>query len=368
MERVDVAVIGAGAVGCAIARELLKNNPLIRIAVLEKNDGPGLETSQFNSGVVHSGLHLHPNSLKARFAKEGSEALIRYCREKNLPHRKSGMLITASWQTPLQAIGNIRDLINLYKRGRGQKLKIKTILTPWGIKKIEPNVKALAAVYVPNVYIIDSIRYVRSLFDDACRAGTEFHFGHKVTAIENCSDYYNVCCGEKAFAAETVINAAGLYADEIAALAGFNNYKILPYRGEYYEVLDAPREFIKTLVYPAYRPGQAGLGIHLTPKLDGRLLVGPNARRVENKNDYATDKTPEGVFREALATFCPSLKDAKLKWAYSGIRAKLEGNEPDFIIQVDRKKPRMINLVGIESPGLTASLAIARYVINLCKS
>lgn len=368
MERVDVVIIGAGAVGCAIACEFLKKSPALHIAVLEKNDGPGLETSQFNSGVIHSGLHLHPDSLKARFAKEGSQALIRYCQEKNLPYRESGMLIAASWQTPVQAIGNLRDLMNLYKRGRSQQLKIKTILTPWGIKKIEPNVSALAAVYVPNVYIIDSIKYVRSLFDDASQAGTEFHFGHKVTVIENCSDYYNVCCGEKAFATETVINAAGLYADEIAALAGFNSYKILPYRGEYYEVLDAPREFIKTLVYPAYCPGQAGLGIHLTPKLDGRLLVGPNARKVENKNDYATDKTPENVFREALATFCPRLKDAKLEWAYSGIRAKLEGHEPDFIIRMDNKKPGMINLIGIESPGLTASLAIARYVINLCKS
>jgi glycerol-3-phosphate dehydrogenase len=363
--RKNVVIIGAGAVGCAIAREFLKNNPSLHIAVLEKNNGPGLETSQFNSGVVHSGLHLHPDSLKARFAKEGSKALVRYCEEKNLPHRKSGMLITASWQTPTQAIGNLYDLINLYKRGRSQQLKIKTFLTPWGIRKIEPNINALAAIYVPNVYIIDSVKYVRSLFDDARQAGAEFYFNHQVAAIENYADHYDIYCGEKTFSAETVVNAAGLYADEIAAMAGFRNYKIIPYRGEYYEVLDVPKEFIKTLVYPAYRPGQAGLGIHLTPKLDGRLLVGPNARRVENKSDYTTDKTSEDIFRKALATFCPALKNAKLEWAYSGIRAKIEGREPDFIIRVDSKKPKMINLIGIESPGLTASLAIANYVVNL---
>jgi L-2-hydroxyglutarate oxidase LhgO len=167
-----------------------------------------------------------------------------------------------------------------------------------------------------------------------------------------------------------VINAAGLYADDIAALALHDKrYTIRPLRGEYYELITPEKKnLIGRLVYPALPPHATGKGIHFSPRPNGQMFVGPNEVAVQHKTDYTTRKTPPGVFIEALQKFFPALEECDLQWAYSGIRPCVmsgDGCKSDFIVSVDRQAPPLINLVGIESPGLSAALALARHVADL---
>ena len=372
MNRYDVCIVGAGVVGCAIARELgsrRRATPL-RIVVLEQHDQPGMETSGRNSGVLHSGIHEQSSSLKGRLAREGSALAVSYALERGIPLLRTGMVIAIAWEDVRRGLW--RD-ISMLRRLWVNAWKSKTrvlFVTPSGLRTWEPHLHACCGIIIPSVSVIDSLAFVQTLKSDAEAAGVEFLFNNRVTGIEATATEYLVTAERLTVRAACVINAAGLHADEVAALPPHNkNYTIHPLRGEYYEVVAADKKgLIGRLVYPALPPQATGKGIHFGPRPNGQLFVGPNEVAIRDKTDYASGRTPPGVFVEAVRKFLPILDERDLRWAYSGIRPRVlavDGRKSDFVVAVDFEDPPFINLVGIESPGLSAALALARHVAGL---
>jgi L-2-hydroxyglutarate oxidase LhgO len=245
-----------------------------------------------------------------------------------------------------------------------------SFVTSSGLRVLEPNIRASCGIVIPSVCVIDSLALVQSLQNDSAANGVEFAFHNRVMAIEDEGPAYVVTTDRQKIRAACLINAAGLHADDIAALAlSSKKYSIRPLRGEYYEVITAAKKrLITRLVYPALPPNATGKGIHFSPRPNGQLFVGPNELAVQDKTDYLSQKTPAGVFLEALRKFVPDIEESDLRWAYSGIRPCVmigPQKKSDFIVSVDSHTPLLINLVGIESPGLSAALALARHVSDL---
>lgn len=372
MDRYDVCIVGAGVVGCAIAREFMarpRSGP-IRLLVLEQHEHPGEETSGRNSGVLHSGIHEAPFSLKARLAHEGCRLAAAYAMQRGIPLLRTGMLIVVSkadvrrglWRE----ISTLRRLwVNVWRTNTRVRF-----MTPSALRAWEPQVHASCGIAIPEVSVIDAQALVQSLKSESEAAGAEFAFGNRVMAIEEAGGSYHVFTDRQQIRAACLINAAGLYADEIATLALHHHiYTIHPLRGEYYEVVTPEKTGrIGRPVYPALPPGAVGKGIHVSPRPDGRLYIGPNEVPVQDKTDYTSHKTPPELFIGAVTQFFPALDERGLRWAYAGIRPRVELNgrsKGDFIVSVDREDPLLVNLIGIESPGLSAAMALARHVCNL---
>lgn len=372
MNSYDIGILGAGVVGCAIARELAQQSrhTALRIVVLDKHAGAGEETSRRNSGVLHSGIHEAPTSLKARLAREGSALAVAYALERKLPLLQTGMLIAISGQDIRRGLWReVLSLQRLWLNARRTKTRVSFVMAS-GLRALEPHLRAFCGIVIPSVSVIDSPAFVRSLRVDAESAGADFAFNNQVVRIETHTSGYMVTTDRQTIRAACVINAAGLHADDMAALAiGHRKYVISPVRGEYYEIVTAEKKnLITRLVYPALPRHAVGKGIHFSPRPNGQMFVGPNAVPIDDKTDYTSRKTPPGVFLEALRKFLPSLEERDLSWAYSGIRPRVAaggGNEHDFVIAMDREDPPLVNLIGIESPGLSAALAIARHVVKL---
>lgn len=374
-EEADVLIVGAGVVGCAVARTLAFCFPDKVIAVLEKNTECGMETSGRNSGVLHSGLHHPPDSLRAKLARRGHEMARNYAKNKKLPLLECGMIIAVSWKSVWDGLyKEWRDLWRLMRQGKTQKIDFE-FLTPLGLKILEPNLHALSGIFIPGVSVVDPTAFVRSLQKDAAEFGVKFYFGEPANSILQNKNYHLVWTPRRCFKTRTIVNCAGLYADRIAMLSeGFSDhhdaplYKVEPWRGEYYEVIGPKKDLTRRLIYPAMPANSPGKGIHFGPRPDGRLFLGPNARLVPHRECYEEDKTPSDVFLSAARRFFPQLRESDLRWSHSGIRPKihLPGNrEADFVIRAGRDKPPIINLIGIESPGLAASMAIAEYVAEI---
>ena len=372
MNTYDVCIVGAGVVGCAIARELgrrRRDSPL-RIVVLEQHERVGEETSRRNSGVLHSGIHEKPFSLKARLAREGSALAISYAVERGIPLLRTGMVIAISREDVRRGLWReVSSLRRLWFNAWKTKTRV-TFVTPVGLRAWEPNLRACCGIVIPSVSVIDPLAFVQSLRTDSEATGAEFAFNNRVIGIEADATAYLVTTDRQRIRTACLINAAGLHADDVATLALHKRkYTICPLRGEYYEVVTPEKKgLIGRLVYPALPPQATGKGIHFSPRPNGQLFVGPNAVAVTDKTDYTSRKTPPGLFVEALQKFLPALEERDLRWAYSGIRPCViaaDGGKSDFIVSVDREAPPLINLVGIESPGLSAALALARYVGDL---
>ncbi len=372
MNTYDVCIMGAGVVGCAIARELMGRHwdkPL-RIIVVEQHDRVAAETSGRNSGVLHSGIHEQPGSLKGRLAREGSELAVAYAVEQGIPLLRTGMVIAISWEDIRRGLWReVATLRRLLVNARKTRIRI-SFVTPSGLRALEPNLRSCCGIVLPDVSVIDSLAFVESLRTDSEASGVEFVFNNRVVGIDEDAADYIVTTDRQKVRAACLINAAGLYSDDIAALAlRHKKYTIRPVRGEYYELVASEKKgLIGRLVYPALPAHATGKGIHFSPRPNGRLFVGPNEVVVQDKADYTSRKTPPGMFVEALQKFVPTLKESDLEWAYSGIRPCImagNGRKSDFIVAIDSESPLLINLVGIESPGLSAALALARHVVEM---
>lgn len=365
----DVVIIGAGIVGCTTALKIKENFPEKTVVVLEKNPGAFMETSLYNSGVIHSGVHQNPDHLKSELAIKGGPMLIDFCDKNNVPFRKTGMLIVVAFQDLSKLIVETKSLILLLKNCRKQKIKVK-FLTSFGIKKIEPNVKVAFGIFLPNIWIIDQASLGQKLTEVGVSNGILYSWNTKVEIIAKREKKYEIGTNKQTFEAETVINAAGVWSDEIATLAGFSNYKIYPFRGEYYEVIGEKKNLLdRTLLYPVLPPGSPVKGVHFTKTIDGRMLIGPNAKPWPSKKDNFSVQTAKWEFLNAARRFFPELTPYDLKWLKSGLRAKTNPmtGEDDFIIKKDAENPTFVNLIGIESPGFTSSFAIAEKVVELMK-
>ena len=347
-------------VGCAIARELSLRG--FRVIGFEKHPKPCQETSGLNSCVIHSGFHEKPGSLKATLAREGSRLLIQYAGQRDIRLLETGMLIAVPYGS-IQA-GLWRDasaLWDLWRQGRRQQISFDFVFTPRGIREIAP-VRALGGIFIPPVCVVDVKQLVGSLAEDARAAGAALIYGTEVIRISVEGAHYAVhLATRETISARILINSAGLKAHEVSEMAGGPKYKIEILRGDYYELAGGVNRWnIRTLVYPAMPPRSRSKGVHFGPRTDGRLFIGPSATP-------ADAPMPKEVFLESGRKFLPSLTDSDLQWAYSGLRPKHAGpnGASDFTIRLDRTNPPLINLIGIDSPGLSASLGIARHVSGM---
>ncbi len=362
MERVDCIVVGAGVVGLAIARAFaLKGREVI---VLERHQQFGSVTSSRNSEVIHAGIYYDPASLKARFCVEGRKLLYDYCAERGIAHRQLGKLIVAISPLEIPKLAKIQE--NAQKSG----VTDLTFLSRPAVSELEPAVNCVAGLLSPSTGIIDSHDFMLNLAGDAENAGATFVYGAKVESGEASKNGITLEVGGEepcSLAAATVINAAGLEAQNLArSITGYRSETVPQLhmaRGNYFSLTG--KSPFSHLVYPV--PADGGLGVHVTLDLTGRARFGPD---VEWTEEEIYDVAPERaeVFYKGIRRYWPDLPDDALQPDYSGIRPKLSGpGDPaaDFIIRDEAENGArgLINLFGIESPGLTASLALANHVV-----
>ena len=366
MDEVKITIIGAGVVGLAIAAELSREYD--DIVVLERHDKFGQETSSRNSEVIHSGIYYPPNSLKATLCVKGAQLLYKYCEKYSIPHSKLGKLIVATNESELT------DLQELYDTGILNGVEGLALIEKNEINEMDPNVNAIAALYSPNTGIIDSHSLMSRLYRFANASGVLFSFNTEVNFIEKQENAYviGIKNDNYKFISSVVINSAGLSADYVAGLAGIDidraDYRLSYYKGSYFSY--ARKSPIKMLVYPVPHKDLTGLGIHAILDLGGRLRFGPDSEHVDFI-DYKVDSNKIGIFYESVKKIIKGVDKEAFVPEMSGIRPKIRGEGiKDFVIkdEIDRGMGGFINLIGIESPGLTASLCIAKYVKNITKS
>jgi glycerol-3-phosphate dehydrogenase len=353
----DACIIGAGIVGCAIARELAQRG--LSVSVIEKHDSACKETSGLNSRVIHSGFHEVPGTLKAKLALEGSSEIGRYAEARGIPFLRTGMLIAVPHGSIRAGLWREADALwNLWRQGRRQNIPFQFLKTPASVRKIAP-VSALGGIYIPSVSVISLEAFVEALIADAKVAGAQFFFGNEVMGISVEQTNHDIHTSAGGVKTHVVINSAGLRAHEISRMAAGPTYEVEFIRGDYYELIGGiARWNIRTLVYPAMPARSRSKGIHFGPRTDGRLYLGPSATAL-------SDELPKQLFVAAARRFLPDIREDDLQWAYSGVRPKNLNGQSDFTIRLDRAVPPLVNLIGIDSPGLSASMAIARHVAEI---
>jgi len=370
MPDVEIAVIGAGVVGLAIASRLSANAAYGRVVVLEKNPTYGMETSSRNSEVIHAGIYYTPGSLKARLCVEGRDELYAIARQHNIPHRRITKIITATTQDELP------QLEAMFDNGTRNLVPLE-VLDAKATLALEPNIRTVGSIYSPLSGVISVHALMDYLYHTALNAGAIVQHRCKVVGIEPKSNAYTLTLNENgrtsAITCEKVINAAGLHADEVAAMVGIDvdaaGYRLSYAKGSYFSVVPSKARLISRLVYPL--PSNEGLGIHALVDLGGRLKFGPDLEYLSDRRlDYAVSEAKRKPFADAIRRIVPSIADEDIMPDMSGIRPKLQrkGEKPkDFVIVHERQRglEGFVNLIGIESPGLTASPAIARYVERL---
>jgi L-2-hydroxyglutarate oxidase LhgO len=366
---VDIAVIGAGVVGLAIAAELAQKEK--GIFVFEKNHTFGLETSSRNSEVIHAGIYYAEDTLKTRLCIEGNRQLYELCEKHGIAYKKTGKIVVAVDED------EVRVLEGLYEQGQRNGVEGLRLISRRELKRLEPHVEAIAALVAPTSGILDSHALMRLYYAQARERGAGFVFNTEVTGIEKVETGYAVKIrdreGDSSFITRILINSAGLNSDKIAAYAGIDlaqaNYRLHYCKGEYFSLSLKEGAPVGRLVYPV--PEQAGKGIHVTVALDGRVRLGPNTRYVDEV-DYTVDEAQRPAFYQSVSRFLPLIELEDLEPEFAGIRPKLQApgeDFRDFVIahEEGRGLPGLINLIGIESPGLTAAPAIARYVAAMVK-
>lgn len=364
MERIDCVVIGAGVVGLATARALAAQGR--EVVVLEAETGIGMGSSSRNSEVIHAGIYYPQGSLKARLCVAGKAMLYAFCEERGIAHRRCGKLIVATRQAQCAALQEIRQ------HAEANGVDDLRMLTSAEARRLEPDLSCEAALLSPSTGIIDSHAYLLTLQGDAEARGALFAFGSPVLGVELTADGLVLEVGgaqPSTCLARTVVNCAGLAAPALAAAIRGLPASYVPRayyaKGNYFGL--SGRAPFSRLIYPVPEPG--GLGVHLTLDLGGRARFGPDVEWVTTI-DYRVDPARAERFYDAIRAYWPALEDRALHADYAGIRPKIAGpGEPaaDFRIegpQVHGVKG-LVNLFGIESPGLTAALAIADHVAAL---
>ena len=353
-DKVGITIIGAGVVGLAIAAELSSKHK--DILVLEKNEKYGMETSSRNSEVIHAGLYYPPDSLKLRLCLEGNRLLYELCEKNKIKHRRYGKIVVA---TDEKEENEIQEIFENTKKNGVPEVILKTKAE---IATLEPNVSAWAGMYSGTTGVIDSHGLMGFFHDRAVAGGALFAFKNEVIAIGKIAGGYKLetASGEE-IESEIVINSAGLASDKMARLVGINTYRLYYCKGDYFSISGA-RGMLNRLVYPVPHEKGYGLGVHATLDLDGEIRLGPDATYVDEIS-YDIDKSKAEEFYQAAKKYLPWVEKDKLRPDTSGMRPKLQGPDDevkDFVIKEDL--PGFFNLVGIESPGLTASPAIAKLV------
>lgn len=365
MEAIDVAVIGAGVTGLAAARAIAGRG--LSACVLERHPRPGLDTSTHNSGVIHAGLYYPTGSLKARLCVQGARLLYAFCAEHHVPHARTGKLIVAN-RSSGAAVDEVDRLLALQALGTANGVEGLKMVDQAFIAAREPNVDAVAALYSPHSGIVDAEALVKTLLRLAEAAGVVFLPGTRLVGATTSGQGMVLDTGRETILAGQVVNAAGLYADEVSRLLGGEAFTIYPVRGEYAELTPSRRALVGSLVYPLPHADGHGLGVHLVRTMGGAVWLGPTAQYQERKDDYEGNRLPLEAFVEPARRLLRDITLADLRLSGSGIRPKLAAPGQvfaDFLIRRDRVNPAVVQASGIESPGLTACLAVGNLVAQI---
>lgn len=386
----DVTVVGGGIVGLATARALAVDHRL-RCLVLEAEDRLAFHQTGHNSGVVHSGLYYKPGSLKARLCAEGREAIFRLAEERGIAHERCGKVVVASTE------GELARLDELERRGRENGLTGIVRLDAQGLREHEPHAAGIAGLFVPETGIVDYLAVAEALATEIRAAGSEVRTGAAVTAIRRSGGAVEVEARGERIAAKFLVGCAGLASDRLARLAGLEpQVRIVPFRGDYYELLPDSRRLVRHLIYPVPDPDLPFLGVHFTRRVDGAIEAGPNAvlawkREGYSRSSFSLRDTASmlsfpgfwrmaphyagvgfaeyrrawsrGLFVRSLQKLVPAITAADVRPAGCGVRAQAMDRSgkllDDFAFAEDENQLHVLNA---PSPAATASLAIGKFL------
>ena len=349
--------------GCAIAAAAAAK--WSDVFLLEQMPRLGMGASSRNSGVIHSGLYYTPGSLKARMCVCGNRLTKEFCAAHGVPHRNTGKLVVAT------ANEQEATLAELMQRGKTNGVEGLRMIDAAAIRKREPHIAATAAIEVPSTGIVSSEELVKAYARIARERGADIVTRAKVGRLEERNGMMCVTSDAGEIEARCLVNSAGLFADEIAAMMGspMAKHRIYPVRGEYCEVVRSRQDLVRGLVYPLPHPEGLSLGVHLTKTLWDGVLVGPTAHYIAVKNDYESHRPTVEEFAQMAKPMLPEIRAEDLVPAYSGIRAKLAApgshHSTDFVIERDPQFANVVQLIGMESPALTSAGAIAEYVTGM---
>jgi len=351
----DVAIIGCGVSGANIARRLSAYN--ITTAILEKAADVSFGTSKANSGIIHGGFHHNKKYLKARLEMQGGLMFDQLRRELNFPFKRCGIIVAALHHDEMKVVEH------LYLQGVENEVIGIELCSRQRILELEPKLSAdtVGGLYAPGGGIIEPYRFVFALVESACKNGTELLTNFWVDRAKREGDYWCVCAKDgREIKARYVINAAGLFADEVSKIFSAEEYKIAARKGEYYLLDRLSKAYPSRVVFPV--PTAVSKGMLVIPTVEGTALVGPTADAVEDKDDFSTTAKRLDQILVSGKTMIPSLSQNDVITSFAGLRPCLD---EDFYIEASKKAPAFVQVAGIQSPGLTASPAIAEYVKNI---
>ena len=395
MSRPRHAVIGGGIVGAAVSRRLLQLRPDADVTLLEKESALAQHQTGHNSGVVHAGLYYTPGSLKAQLCRRGVSLLREYCVDAGLAYDECGKVLVALNDT------EERRLVDIMGRAKANGVPGARMLDATALREIEPHVRGVAGMHSPETAIVDYAAVARAFAHDATSAGADVRTGYEVTGLDERGPEVVVRSGDGAEDAfDHVIVCAGLHADRVAALAGDEaDPRIVPFRGEYYLLRPERRHLVRGLVYPVPDPRYPFLGVHITPRVDGEVMVGPNAVLALSREGYGWGRVSGRDLREALAwpgfrrfarhhwrtgatemlgslsrrafvsaarRYVPELTTADVVPGPRGVRAQALGRDGTLVD--DFRMTRRGNVLSVRnapSPAATSSLAIAEYIVDI---
>ncbi|WP_440008708.1 L-2-hydroxyglutarate oxidase [Halomicrococcus sp. SG-WS-1] len=393
MVRHDVAVVGGGCVGCSVAAHLVERSAL-DVCVLEKEHHLAVHQSGRNSGVLHPGFNYPPGSLKARFATEGTMRMKAFAADHDVPLDETGVVVVARNDAEVARLDDLKAQAD----ANGVETEV---IGAAELSEREPHADGRAALYCPEAASIDSQKYVYALASDAEDMGVDFYMGYEVEGLHRSGDGYLVETNKGRIEADYVVNAAGLHADTIAHDVGVGEeYQVVPFRGEYYELTPERRHLCESMIYPTPDPGLPFLGVHYTRRTDDKVIVGPNAvlafgREAYRNTDFDLSELAETLrygglwkllgspkmvrvalaelhksyrkraFVEAARRLVPEARGADFRRSYAGIRAQVVRDDGRLVKEpVFERGPDSLHVLNAVSPGLTSSLPFGEYLAD----
>ena len=362
MESYDVTIIGAGVVGCAVAREASRLS--LRIAVLEKELDVACGNSSRNTGMLHAGFTYAPGSLKAACAVEGNQEFDQVAEELDVPFKRTGKLVVGFDEK------DEANILKFKRIGEINGVKGMEMIDRKQMDAIDPNAGGSFAMYVPSSGILDPMQYTIALAENACKNGVSFRFGHRVERIDRLEDGWMIHTSQGDVKTKWVINCAGMYASQISAMLGYPDYPVRGFKGEYYVLDKKAGRSMPIPIYPAPNE-KGGFATHATPTIDGNVLIGPDSYLTDDFEDYkVTKEHMDGLYRDGLKMFKEMKREYFIR-NFAGIRWKIydpaTGENKDFVLESDDANPFTVNLVGIESPGITCALPLARRAVAILR-